>query len=143
MQFLCIDNLNWEAMAAVMRTRSAQQMRTQWYSRLAADKPGPGGAAPRASTATPEGDAAAALKASPGPGGDGPWSRSDDAALVRALHATGASEESEVDWGSLLRSRSGPQCLRRWRMLVKSVWAHVDKGFSACVDELRRTHARA
>lgn len=132
LQFVCIDNLNWEAMASVMRTRSAQQMRLQWYSRQAAGKQTRSQAEARAG-GTADGGASPA----PAIAASLDWTPDSDAALVQALYDTGACEESEVDWGTLVAGRSGGQCLRRWRMLLKTVWAHVDKGFAACVDELR------
>ena len=136
LQFVCIDNLNWEAMASVMKTRSAQQMRSQWYARQAQagkqtqrrGEAGAGGGGTPTGAASPASAAGAASV---------DWTPANDAALVQALYDTGASEESEVDWGSLVTGRSGGQCLRRWRMLLKTVWAHVDKGFAACVEELR------
>jgi hypothetical protein len=133
-QFMCVDNLNWEAMAAAMRTRSAQQMRAQWYSRQASAQRGAG------PSQTEDGGAEAmtAIPSSPSLPGDSPWSHADDAVLVRALYDSGACEESEVEWDALVPNRSRAQCLKRWRMLVKTVWAFRDKGFAACVGELLR-----
>ena len=72
----------------------------------------------------------------------GDWAKSDDEALLAALHAAGVLEASALDWAALVPGRGARETLRRWKLMVKKVPGAVDAGFSGCVAFLHQRHVR-
>lgn len=109
-----IDNLDWSALAVRFGGRSAASLREKWYT-----------------------DCAPSMREV------GTWGTGDDTRLLRALRASGATEETEVDWPAAVEGRTGATALRRWKLMLRHVPGAVDKGFEGCVDFLVRRFAPA
>jgi hypothetical protein len=107
LSFVVRDNIDWSALALRMGTRSAAGLQEKWYRDLA-----------------------------PSMRETGAWASGDDRRLLRALRASGAAEETEVDWGACVEGRAGAAALRRWRLMCKHVPRAVDVGFQGCVAQL-------
>lgn len=111
---MILDDINWEAVVAHVKTRSRIQCVTKWYLRL-----GP--------TMQDRGE----------------WDKPEDKVLLKALWALRERQNSvmehEVRWDTLVPGRSADQCKRRWTLMRKSVKHQKDYEFSDLIMELVRT----
>ncbi|KAI8107690.1 hypothetical protein M9435_002718 [Picochlorum sp. BPE23] len=104
---LLLDNINWEAVVAHMKTRSRVQCITKWYLRQ-----GP--------TMMDRGD----------------WGPGDDKKLLSALWKCGKEIDCDVPWDSLVSGRTASQCKRRWAIMKKRVKNSKDYEFGQLVQKL-------
>ncbi len=51
----------------------------------------------------------------------GDWGSGDDRRMLKALLASGARQEFQVDWAELVQGRSAAACRRRWRLMLKCI----------------------
>ncbi|WPT12015.1 RNA polymerase I termination factor [Picochlorum sp. SENEW3] len=104
---ILLDNINWEAVVAHMKTRSRVQCITKWYLRQ-----GP--------TMMDRGD----------------WGPGDDKKLLSALWKCGKEIDCDVPWDSLVSGRTASQCKRRWAIMKKRVKNSKDYEFGQLVQKL-------
>ena len=71
----------------------------------------------------------------------GEWGSGDDRRLLKALLASGATQEHEVSWGNMVPNRTAQQAQRRWRLMVKRVPDRYDKEFDEHLNFLVDTFA--
>jgi len=110
-----LDDINWQAVVAHVRTRSRIQCITKWYLRL-----GP--------TMIERGE----------------WAKGDDKKLLKALWNSVGMEgnvlEHEISWDSLVEGRTADQAKRRWQQMRKNVQNNKDYEFHDLVRTLAKNH---
>lgn len=104
---ILLDDINWEAVVAHMKTRSRVQCISKWYLRH-----GP--------TMMDRGD----------------WEQGDDKKLLSALWSSGKEMEYDVAWDTLVPGRTANQCKRRWAIMKKRVKSNKDYEFGQLVRKL-------
>lgn len=109
-----LDDINWQAVVAYVRTRSRIQCVTKWYLRL-----GP--------TMIERGE----------------WAKGDDKKLLQALWNRVGLEgnvlEHEINWHALVEGRTADQAKRRWQQMRKNVQNNKDYEFHDLVRTLANT----
>ena len=71
----------------------------------------------------------------------GDWGAGDDRRLLRAVLASGADAEWQVDWGGAVAGRCGAAARRRWRLMVKHVTSASDLGVADVAARLAARYA--
>lgn len=104
---IILDDINWEAVVAHMKTRSRIQCIARWYLRQ-----GP--------TMMDRGD----------------WGGGEDKTLLSALWKCGKEMDCDVPWESLVSGRTASQCKRRWAIMKKRVKGSKDYEFGQLVRKL-------
>lgn len=108
---MILDDINWEAVVAHVKTRSRIQCVTKWYLRL-----------------------------SPTMQDRGEWDRPDDKILLKSLWNEREKRtdvmEHQIQWDTLVPGRSADQCKRRWALMRKAVKGQKDFEFSALILQL-------
>lgn len=147
--------LPWESIARKLGGRSYKQCRQKWKSMKhvsATGRPccggvgsGRGVGATRKTVSwalAPSGDDGVLAASSGGSsGGTAPTRLDDDLALVNAIHASGADDETEVTWAALVPHISGGEAKRRLFALGRRIGldgdALGDGMLGECVDRLK------
>ena len=111
---MILDDINWEAVVAHVKTRSRIQCVTKWYLRL-----------------------------SPTMQERGEWGKSDDKILLQSLWKEREKRidvmEHQIQWDTLVPERSADQCKRRWALMRKAIKNQKDYEFSELIQELVKT----
>eukprot|EP00890_Picochlorum_soloecismus_P002664 jgi/Picsp_1/3399/NSC_06237-R1_protein len=105
---MLLDDINWEAVVAHVKTRSRVQCIAKWYLRL-----------------------------SPSMIDRGEWGVGDDRRMLRSLWSLGGHPmEHEVPWDGLVKNRTADQCKRRWKLMKKNVPKAKDLDFHGVLEHL-------
>jgi len=105
---MLLDDINWEAVVAHVKTRSRVQCIAKWYLRL-----------------------------SPSMIDRGEWGVGDDRRMLRSLWSLeGRRMEHEIPWNSLVKNRTADQCKRRWKLMKKNVPKAKDLEFHTVLEHL-------
>lgn len=110
---MILDDINWEAVVAHVKTRSRIQCVTKWYLRL-----------------------------SPTMQDRGEWDKPDDKILLKSLWNEREKRmdvmEHQIQWDTLVPGRSADQCKRRWALMRKAIKGQKNFEFSDLILELVR-----
>lgn len=105
---ILLDDINWEAVVAHVKTRSRVQCIAKWYLRL-----------------------------SPSMIDRGEWGVGDDRRMLRSLWSLKRKlMEHEVPWDNLVKDRTAEQCKRRWKLMKKNVPKAKDLEFHSVLEHL-------